>query len=207
MLQKMLLGWIGCYTHTRTHSLIYTLLLPFCQCETTLMGTTTGFNRQWRERRPAGPHDENYCVQKESISAFQCNSIPFTKGREAILKWKCHLTSSRGERGVEKEGGPNLFIWGCCVLRYLSFSTAWLYTLLLEVRSMRQQQPCLCGCVCVFALAGYLLRAISSCIPLEQGTFLQNPICITHRIQYVCHLSVPCYYENNSHDIFLTFYG
>lgn len=36
----------------------------------------------WREGKPAeiGLNDENYCAQKESIGAFQRNSILFTKG-------------------------------------------------------------------------------------------------------------------------------
>lgn len=35
-----------------------------------------------RKGKPAGIglNDENYCAQKESIGAFQCNSILFTKG-------------------------------------------------------------------------------------------------------------------------------
>lgn len=91
------------YTHTPTHTHIFTLL-PFRQCETTLMGTLTEFNRQPREKRPAGLHHKNHCVQRESISAFQCNSILFTMGREAIWKWKCHLTSSEGRKAAKRGG-------------------------------------------------------------------------------------------------------
>lgn len=151
-----------------THILTYALLLPFSLCETTLMGTLTGLNRRWRERRPAGLHHENHCVQKESISAFQCNSIHSQRAKKQLENGNATWLQVE-----EKEGGGGgrinpIHLRLLCVKVSLFQGGVVTHTPLWTVPN---EAPAAMSAMwamwmCVFALTGYLLKASSRCIPL-----------------------------------------
>ena len=145
------------------------------------MGTLTGF-WQRRENRPAGLHHENHCVQKESISAFQCNSIHSQKARKQFSNGNATWLQVEGKEG----GGLNLFIGSCCLLRYHSFSLVWLHTSLFELSAVRHQQPRPCGSVCVcFCTCRISLKGQFSCTPLVQGTSMKILNAGSHIFSYI----------------------
>lgn len=95
------------FTHLETIKWLQWLLGP------NLIGTPS-------KGRPAGIglNDENYCAQKESIGAFQCNSILFTKGLsnlkmemrlclECVVKrWQKKHDSLHGNTPAPKDTTP-----------------------------------------------------------------------------------------------------